>query len=271
MKQFVLPFQPESPGNGLAGNGLASNGIEEYQLTGREHHYLIHVRRYTVGDRVPALSPDGRTFEMEILQVKKDSCTIGLTPVVRDIIKNASLNVRITLMPAVTKGKKMDLTVRQAVEAGATAIWPVLTEYCQVSYRDNADTQAKKTRWERIAVEALQQCGGDMPVKLELPRKLPELLEAWGGRGSIFFLHERKFGEEEAGYLHQHLAEPVRELAIIVGPEGGLSPSETRLLREKGAHPVHLGYRVLRAETAAIYGLAAVGTIIRERTEWQPV
>ena len=56
----------------------------------------------------------------------------------------------------------------------------------------------------------------------------------------------------------------------MVGPEGGLSPSETRLLRENGALPIYLGSRVLRAETAAIYGLAAVGTIIRERTEWQP-
>lgn len=270
MKQFVLPFHPESPGNGLASNGFAGKGNKEYQLTGREYHYLINVRRYSVGDRVPALSPDGRAFKMEILQVKKDSCTIGLTPVVRDIIENTSLDVRITLMPALTKGKKMDLTIRQAVEAGATAIWPMLTEYCQVRYRDKADTQAKKTRWERIAVEALQQCGGDVPVKLELPRKLPELLEAWGGRGSILFLHERKFGEEGAGNLHRHLVEPVRELAIMVGPEGGLSPSETRLLREKGAHPVHLGCRVLRAETAAIYGLAAVSTIIRERTEWQP-
>jgi 16S rRNA (uracil1498-N3)-methyltransferase len=60
-------------------------------------------------------------------------------------------------------------------------------------------------------------------------------------------------------------------LAIIVGPEGGLSPGETDLLLEVGAHPVYLGNRILRAETAAIYGLAAVNTIIRERTEWQPV
>lgn len=260
MKLYVLPFDPDSPGQDLEG----------YQLTGRDYHYLIHVRRYSVGDRVPALSPDGEVFDMEIIRIERESCIIGLTPAVRDIMKNGNLQIRITLMPAVTKGRKMDLTVRQAVEAGASAIWPVLTEHCQVKYRDEADTLAKKIRWGRIAVEALQQCGGDVPAELEAPRKLPELLKAWNRKGPLLFLHERKFGEEGAGNLHRHLAEPVGELAIMVGPEGGLSPSETRLLREKGALPIHLGSRVLRAETAAIYGLAAIGTIIRERTEWQP-
>ncbi len=260
MKQFVLPVNP-----------AITTDDTEISLTGREYHYLIHVRRYSAGDRIPALSPDGRTYEMRILNVKKDSCSVGVQPLTRNPDTKEMLRIRITLMPGITKGRKMDLTVRQAVEAGAFAIWPVLTENCQVKYRNEADTQLKKERWERIAVEALQQCGGEYPTELAPPRKLPELLEIWGKTGPLFFLHENEFSSKEAKSLHQHLAEPVRNLAIIVGPEGGLSLSETRLLQEKGAHPIHLGRRILRSETAAIYGLAAIGTIIRERNEWQTV
>ncbi|MCK5737236.1 MAG: RNA methyltransferase, partial [Spirochaetaceae bacterium] len=97
------------------------------------------------------------------------------------------------------------------------------------------------------------------------------LLENWGNRGPLFFLHEKEFANEKALSLHKHLAEPALDLAIMIGPEGGFSPDETNLLRENGALPIYLGDRVLRAETAAIYGMAAVSTIIRERAEWQMV
>ena len=165
----------------------------------------------------------------------------------------------------------MDLTVRQAVEGGASHIWPVLTAHSQIKIREKSDSEAKKRRWERIAIEALQQCGGTVPVEVEDPALLPELLEKWNDRGPLFFLHEGDISNEISGSLHRHLAEAVGELAIMIGPEGGLSSAETRLLLEKGAHPVYLGKRILRAETAAIYGLAAVSTIIRERLEWQLV
>jgi 16S rRNA (uracil1498-N3)-methyltransferase len=260
MKQFVLSFEP----------GKAEALSDDIRLSGGDFHYLIHVRRHSEGDRIPALSREGVTYDMEIIAVNRDSCTVKLIPALRLAKKSAGHGVRITLIPAITKGKKMDLTVRQAVEAGVSAIWPMLTEHCQVRYRDKSDSQAKNGRWERIAIEALQQCGGEIPVELQPPQKLYELIELWAGRGPLFFLHEREIEDEMTGSLHQHLAEPVGELAIMVGPEGGLSPAEIGLLLEKGAHPVHLGSRVLRAETAAIYGLAAIGTIIRERTEWHP-
>lgn len=260
MKQFVLSFEPDE----------AEEKLNEFQLSGGDFHYLIHVRRHSEGDRIPALSRKGMTYDMEIIAVNRDSCTVKIIPALRPAKKSDHRNVQITLVPAVTKGKKMDLTVRQAVEAGATALWPMLSEHCQVRYRDKSDLQAKKERWERIAIEALQQCGGEIPVKLQPPQQLHELIELWADRGPLFFLNEREIEDEMTGSLHQHLAEPVGELAIMVGPEGGLSPAEIRLLLEKGAHPVHLGSRVLRAETAAIYGMAAIGTIIRERTEWHP-
>ena len=262
MKQFVLP-------------DLTGDGSHELRLGGREFHYLIHVRRYGVGDSIPALSPDGTRYEMTLVAVNSDHCLAALNRLEPEGVSDITEpSVRITLMPGITRGKKMDLTVRQAVEAGASSIRPLLTDHSQIRFRGEEEALAKKARWERIAVEALQQCGGRTPSSVELPLRLKDAMAVWGNRGPIFFLHEQlldigKAQASESG-LFSRLAGPIGELAIIVGPEGGLSPDEVRYLNGIGACPVHLGNRVLRAETAAIYGLAAVGTIIRERTEWQP-
>lgn len=261
MKQFVLPFETV----------VADNESLDCQLSGRDFHYLIRVRRYTEKDRIPALCRNGNKYEMEFIRISRENCSVRLHPLSRQETGAEETGPKIYLMPALTKGKKMDLTVRQAVEGGASVIWPVLTTYSQIRIREKSDSEAKKRRWERIATEALQQCGGAVPVEVEDPALLPELLEKWNDRGPLFFLHERDIGNEMSGSLHRHLAVAVGELAIMVGPEGGLSSAETRLLLEKGAHPVYLGKRILRAETAAIYGLAAVRTIIRERLEWQLV
>jgi len=262
MKQFVLSFNPDE----------AENDSEAgFSLSGREYHYLIHVRRYSAGDTIPALSPDGRNFEMKILHIAKDSCEVELESVHRKNTAGDEQLPRITLMPAITKGKKMDLTIRQAVESGVFAIWPVLTEYCQVKYRKDLDTSKKTERWKRIAVEALQQCGGNQATELKTARTMKEILKKWEKRGPLFFLHEKISENVPPRSLHRYLAEPIEDLAIMTGPEGGLSPSETRQLLDYGGKPVYLGKRVLRAETAALYGIAAVSTIIRERAEWQTV
>ncbi len=260
MKQFVLPE-------------CFKDLDETLRLDGKDFHYLVHVRRYNVGDSVPAISREGQRFLMVFTSIESGYCVVSLNPDTdspgTEVQETAP--VRIVLIPAITKGKKMDLTVRQAVEAGASAVLPVITDHCQVRYRNAGDAESKKLRWERIATEALQQCGGNNPTEIAIPDTLKNVIEAWAGRGTLLFLHERMLEMVDEGsgtdFLFRSLATAEGEIAIIVGPEGGLSPAETRFLMEQKAIPVHLGDRVLRAETAAIYGLAAVNTIIRERSE----
>ena len=259
MKQFVLPDSVPA-------------GESRLRLEGGDFHYLVRVRRCSAGDRIRGITRDGRRFLVTFLTVGSDHCDVSLSPQeVEAGREDREATTRIVLMPGITRGKKMDLTVRQAVEAGAAAVVPVLTEHCQVRYRNAVDAEAKRERWERIGTEALQQCGGTSATVIGVPADLKTVIGEWGDRGPLFFLHEKVSpGKEEATGLFHRLAEPPRELAIIVGPEGGLSPSETAFLRENGAEPVFLGSRILRAETAALYGMAVVATIIRERSEWHP-
>lgn len=257
MKQFLIPHEP-------------ADSAEPLVLDGKDHHYLVHVRRCRPGDRIPAISPSGGRFVLEMTSYGRYSSTFTVEAARENPGEASEKQTRITLMPAITRGKKFDLTVRQAVEAGAFSICPLLTDHSQVRFQTSSDMAERTERWNRVAEEALQQCGGSLPVQVSLPGKIIGVLEQWNRRGPVLFLHEKKPETGETGYLHGNLAEEVGELAIIIGPEGGLSPGEIRYLTGYGARPIYLGSRVLRAETAALYALAAAGTIIRERAQWQP-
>ncbi len=258
MKQFVLPENAE-------------NG--RMRLIEKDFHYLIRVRRYSVGDQIQGISPEGRLFSITFEEIGCSWCDVSLAELDRESdFRTHHDYPHIILIPGITKGRKMDLTVRQAVEAGAKEVRPVLTDYSQVHYRNSNDSETKRERWQRIATEALQQCGGSWATKVNLPAKLTEAIRDQPVRGQVFFLHEKILdtNNNQSSNLFRRLAEPPEEIAIIVGPEGGLSPRETEFLMEHHAEPLYLGNRVLRAETAALYGLAAVATIIRERAKWHP-
>lgn len=255
MKQFILPFEP------------CGNASEKHTLDGQDFKYLIRVRRYRRGDRLPARSPQGLPYEMEFLSVCRDSCEISVKPAA-SFPKNSEEPYRITLMPGLTKGRKMDIVVRQAVESGVIELWPLHTDHSQVHYNEGKDSLIKTERWERIAKEALQQCGGVNALAITAPKTITDAVDVWNRRGPLFFFHEK--AQEEKG-LHRCLSETAFDIGIIIGPEGGLSSEEALSLENNGAIPINLGPRILRAETAALYAVATISTIIRERNEWQQV
>lgn len=254
MKQFVLPFEP------------ACTGDEPFTLCldGTSFHYLVRVRRCRTGDQLIALSPSGQYYGLVVQKIEKNCCYVELFSKKWHRKREETPDTLITLIPALMKGRKMDLVVRQSVETGVFTIWPVQTEHSQVRLH-NSD---KIDRWKRIAKEALQQCGGTYSTAIEAPAGFKTVMERWANRGPVFFLHEKKLDNNKG--MHHNLAEDFRELALLVGPEGGFSDDEVYWLETLGAKGVFLGSRVLRAETAVLYGIAALATIIREKTQWKP-
>jgi 16S rRNA (uracil1498-N3)-methyltransferase len=157
----------------------------------------------------------------------------------------------------------MDLIIRQAVEAGVERIVPLLSDHAVVRPGEGS---ARLERWRRIAREAREQSGAARPALIEPPVRLDEAI----GReraGTAVFFHEDPAASSP---LHGILAGAEGPFAVLVGPEGGLSPRETSLLASSGFRQAWLGDGVLRTETAALYALAAVRTIVRERMTWRP-
>jgi len=246
VKQLVLPPEARSE--------------DRVELRDREHHYLARVRRITVGERLAALDGD-RRLVLEVTAVGSDRTFLR---VVEDLSTLELPTSQLVLFPFLLKARKLDDVVRQACEAGVSAIVPVVGDHC-VSRVGEEDGDRKSQRWSILAKEAAQQSGNGRVTEVRPPIASRELPAYWKGSGPLLYFHQTPL---DKGSLHRYLFPRPETVGLIVGPEGGLSPAEIEVYRNGGAKPVWLGPFVLRAETASLYAVAAVNTILQETPEW---
>jgi 16S rRNA (uracil1498-N3)-methyltransferase len=246
MKQFVVPAGARS------GNRI--------DLAGKEHHYLARVRRVAVGERLAGL--DGaQHLVLEVVELAADHTRLK---VVEEKTSGAPAGPQITLFPFLLKARKLDDVIRHACEAGVTAVVPVQGDHC-VARTDDEDGAKKAARWNTIAKEAAQQSGNPRVCVVHPPIASRNLVDHWSSEDPLLFFHEKPL---DKGSLHRYLVSRPGSIGLVVGPEGGLSPAEVQLFQSQGALPVWLGPFVLRAETASLYAIAAVNTILQETPEW---
>ena len=162
----------------------------------------------------------------------------------------------LTLFACVTKGSRWDWTVEKAVELGVARIVPVISERCIVRLAPG-ERAAKAARWRRIAEDAARQSDAVW---------LPEVLEAVDFPAALDLVET--CGRVFAGALTDPPAPPLlaavlreapsaRSIGLFVGPEGDFAPAELAALLER-AVPASFGPTVLRAETAAVFGLSVL-------------
>ena len=252
MRQFVLP-------DSYAGN-------DSLLLAGSKHHYLTRVLRLTEGASFPARDRAGRVYQCRIERIGKESLELK----VRRVDEGAARpEAAITLIVGIPRGRKMDQVIRQATEAGAARIIPYLSDHSQVRL-DKTEGKRKQDRWERVAREAIQQSGSPRLPLIHTPVGAADLPVLTDSLDRVFYFHQEPL---ESTSLHQRLSSPgppaIESVGLLVGPEGGFSAAELELFASFQYDSVYLGESVLRAETAAIYALAAVQTILRESATWQ--
>jgi 16S rRNA (uracil1498-N3)-methyltransferase len=173
----------------------------------------------------------------------------------------------IVLYQCVCKGKKMDQVIRQATESGVSKIIPVVSDF-SVS-RIDTDKKGKLDRWNKIVREAIQQSGSLIDTVIGNPVSIDKLLEIGDSKGiegelGLFF-HQEVL---DSGTLHGYLSAGPMKVFLVIGPEGGLSTRETEVLFNKKFKSIYLKTNILRAETAALYGIGAVQTILLESENW---
>jgi 16S rRNA (uracil1498-N3)-methyltransferase len=221
------------------------------RLRGAEHHYLSHVLRLGIGEKVLLLDGAERVattrivrasaleLELEFLAIETAPRREGQTPCV-------------TLQIGLLKGDRHDLVVQKATELGASRIVTVL---CQrsIPMRLEERSARRNQRWQRIAQAAAQQCRRPDLPEVTPPRQLGEVLQA-APTGLRLMLYEGA-APPLRSVLAAHQA-----IELLVGPEGGLDPQEVDAATAAGFIPCSLGPRILRAETAALAALAVVLT-----------
>jgi 16S rRNA (uracil1498-N3)-methyltransferase len=160
---------------------------------------------------------------------------------------------RVTLIQALAKPARMDWLVEKATELGVGEILPVTTERVVVE-----GGQHKVERWERIAASAARQCGTPHVPRILPVCSLSLALERIAGFDltvlGCLAPGVRRFREA----MEMRRGSEVRNVALLIGPEGDFTPGETSAMLEKGAVPVSFGPLVLRVETAAVFGLSVL-------------
>jgi 16S rRNA (uracil1498-N3)-methyltransferase len=201
-------------------------------------HYLGGVMRQAVGDTVHLFNGHDGEWAGRISVLSRGKAVFAVEAPVRPQAGDADL----WLAFAVLKRDTTDLVVQKATELGVSALLPVFTERTNVG-RVNLD------RLRAIAIEAAEQSERLTVPEIRPARQLADILAAWPTDRALFVGLER---------ADVRPLEPVSGSAgLLIGPEGGFGPRDhTTLDRCRFVHAVSLGPRILRAETAAIVGLA---------------
>ena len=215
-------------------------------LSGEQFHHLVRVRRGRVGDRVRVFDEQGREFEGEVCEIRKDKALIRL---IGECLSSAPPSIEITLLQALPKGRKMDLIVQKTTELGVWKIIPLITERTVV----RLPKPERVARWNRIALEACRQSGRRSIPLVSSVSRLEELDLASLSGLKIILCEGADRGLREV--LRGSTEDKV---ALMVGPEGGWSPRELEFCLQEGFIPAGLGRRILRTETAGVIGVALV-------------
>ena len=270
MKRFILSVPPNPEGM-----------IHLYE---KDYHYLVRVRRLRPGSFFDAVFPGGTETRVRILSIA-DNILIGecykarqpgQVPLKQVLLeKDASPLPPIALFQGLPKGTKMDLIVRQAAEGGVSVVVPFESEYSTARLGKNP---GKAERWERIIREARQQSGSAVETEIRPPCSFAALLDYCESLKKEYrqplgiLLHQEPLANETLakGSFHHYLGIRPDFVALAAGPEGGFSPREVSLFLAAGFRPLVMGNTILKTETAALYGTAALRTILLESESWTP-
>ena len=130
----------------------------------------------------------------------------------------------------------------------------------------NQDGKGRLERFERIIKEARQQSGSPISTKVLEPVSVEKAAALWNtetskGKTKAYILHEDGEQAKDLKSLLKSEEEP-EKIALAVGCEGGFSPKEFEILKQADFLPLHFNTNVLRAETAALYGIAVLQQLL---------
>ena len=223
------------------------NGAD-IRLTGDAARYIGKVLRAKAGDVVQLFDGSGADFDATVRAIARhhvDLC-VGV-PV--EVATESPLKLH--LVQGVSRGERMDLVVQKATELGVKRITPVLTEFSVVKF-DAARAAKRRDHWQKVAISAAEQCG-----RARLPLiDAPITLNHWFGERTPKADSDVILLPDTSKSLLS-LKKPDTKLCLLIGPEGGFSPSEVDDANAAGFVAATLGPRVLRTETAALAAITA--------------
>ena len=214
-------------------------------LPEEQSHYIGKVLRMKSGDQLILFNGEGGEYDACLTDIQKKSITVQ-TSLFRDINNESTLSIHLGL--ALSKGDRMDFAIQKSTELGVSEITPIISDRTELKL--SGDRLIKKVQhWQKIAISACEQCSRHIPPTINTPISLNDWLTHTKSDIS-FVLHHRTTKAIES------FSETPNNIALLIGPEGGLTVDEISLAEENNFNALRLGPRVMRTETAPIAAIS---------------
>lgn len=232
------------------------NELHEISITGENARHISKVMRMEIGDKIVVVQED----TAHVCEIT----AIGQEVVVKqtgNTIPSPELPIKVDIACGLPKGDKLDLITQKGTELGMHGLIPFSAERSIVKW-DSKKGEKKTERLQKIAQEAAEQSHRTFVPTVNQPISFPQLLDLLPTYDAVFVADEEDAKKETrtrfADKLKKVYDNESKSILLIFGPEGGISRNEARSLLEAGAQIMSLGPRILRAETAPLYALAAI-------------
>lgn len=224
---------------------------EVIELTGDEGRHAVSVKRTSVGEQIELVDGHGTRAVITVIGVSgKD----WLTGVVDCAANEPASRPTVTVIQALPKAARSELTVDLLTQAGADVIVPWQAGRSVANWGKKQDKGLAK--WRAAARAAAKQSRRS---------RIPEITPV-GDQAAVAALIQAAplalmLHEDATGKITDQPVAQVDSVVLIIGPEGGISPAELDAFTAAGAHPVRLGPEVLRTASAGMVALAALGAV----------
>ncbi len=217
---------------------------QHHSLSDAVVQHVCKVLRMKAGDHIHLFDGNGSEYSCIIEHADKRSASVKVRAI-STINRQSPLNIHIG--QSISRGERMDYAVQKATEMGMHAMTPLFTERCEV--RLNSERQDKRIRhWQQVAISACEQSLRNTLPIINPAKQLNDWLNSVEADVKLV--------------LHHHTQVPLSQMAtpasiaLLIGPEGGLTDAEITMAIDAGFQPVTLGPRVMRTETAPVAALS---------------
>ncbi|PTX64849.1 16S rRNA (uracil1498-N3)-methyltransferase [Melghirimyces profundicolus] len=225
-------------------------GPDRVTIRGDDVHHIKNVLRMSPEDRLICCDGQGRDYLTEVESIGTDEVRCRI---IDSSPSPGEPGVRVSVASSLPKGDKLEWVLQKGTELGADSFLP-FTSARTVVKLDGKRAAKKQIRWQRIVKEAAEQSHRGRIPPVELPGNWRGLLEKFPSYDRVLFAYEKE-GQSLADALKGAVG---RRFLVVIGPEGGFTEAEAMEAASAGAVPVHLGPRILRAETAPLAILSCI-------------
>jgi 16S rRNA (uracil1498-N3)-methyltransferase len=217
-------------------------------LDPEETFHLARVLRLEVGALVTVCDGEGGNFAARVATLESRGATLRI---LKNLEPWGESPLPLVLGIGLAKGEALDEAIRQATEMGVSRIFPFISERSERLPPERMEK--RRERWQRLSRESVKSCQRSFLPRIDPPQDFAAALQGPEEFKLIFW------EEERGGGLNAILERPrPRDVRLLIGPEGGFSPTEAALAREAGFHVASLGPRRLKVATAALAAITLV-------------